>query len=352
MTVRYGLASPVPTSKTALDTPLIAVITPVFRGARHLAECLEAVRRQEHQNWCHIVVDNASDDDTRAIAAAAAAEDSRVRLVAHDVYVPMLDNWNRALLECPADAEYVMQVGADDLIADDCFARMLDVGQRYPSAQVIAAYRSDGSITLPVAFDESIDLIAGVEVAREVLLGGTDVIGSPSNVMMRRDAIPTGTQMYDGRAWPPGMSNAPARWAVDKEPFLRMLDGGYVAFTHGVLTMSRQDNGGATSVTEDLRTHCAGDLELLLRFAERFLTRAELRRRARVLAVRYSAIIANQTLRRGRRRDGLFVEYHSRALAHVIPALREQGAPEAATALRAARRMLVARSATAGQTAT
>jgi glycosyltransferase involved in cell wall biosynthesis len=327
------------------ELPRVVVITPVFRGASHLGECLAAVRGQSHPHWRHIVVDNASDDDTRVVAAAVCADDPRVRLVTHQVHVPLLDNWNRAMAECPADSEYVMQIGADDRLSDDCFARMIDIAERHPSAKLIAAYRTDGDITLPERLDAGIELIPGRDAARAILLGGPDVVGSPSNVMMRRDAIPARGPMYDARPWPPGLHDAPSRWAVDKEPFLRMLARTDVAFSHSVLTHSSRENRGATSVTEELRTHSAGDLELLVRCAEGFLTEPELRRRARSLALRYAAIIANQALRRGRRRDARFVEYHSRALAHLIPALRDVGASEAATALGAAHRMLTSTSA-------
>ena len=51
----------------------VSVIVPVFNGALHLAQCLEALRHSGLQPREFIVVDDCSDDDSAAIARAAGA---------------------------------------------------------------------------------------------------------------------------------------------------------------------------------------------------------------------------------------------------------------------------------------
>jgi hypothetical protein len=62
------------------SSPLVSVITPVYNGAEYLAECVESVLRQSYQNWEYIVLDNASTDDSHAIAVRYAEKDERIRV--------------------------------------------------------------------------------------------------------------------------------------------------------------------------------------------------------------------------------------------------------------------------------
>src|SRR5882724_7298074 len=59
--------------------PLISVVTPVYNGAEHLAECIESVLAQTYQNWDYTIVDNCSTDGSVEIARRYAAKDRRIR---------------------------------------------------------------------------------------------------------------------------------------------------------------------------------------------------------------------------------------------------------------------------------
>jgi len=96
--------------------PLVAVMTPVHQGGESLAACLESVQAQSHRNWVHLVVDNASTDDTRRIAESYAASDARVTVLSFGELLPMLENFNRALTALPAGARYFKQLNADDTL--------------------------------------------------------------------------------------------------------------------------------------------------------------------------------------------------------------------------------------------
>jgi glycosyltransferase involved in cell wall biosynthesis len=49
------------------ERPLVWVMTPVYNGERYLAECIESVLAQTHENWQYLVVDNCSSDGTSEI---------------------------------------------------------------------------------------------------------------------------------------------------------------------------------------------------------------------------------------------------------------------------------------------
>lgn len=68
----------------ALDStaaPRVSMVMPVHDGARWLAEAIESVLGQDFRDFELILVDDASCDASPAIMAAAAARDSRVRLL-------------------------------------------------------------------------------------------------------------------------------------------------------------------------------------------------------------------------------------------------------------------------------
>lgn len=60
---------------------MISTIIPCFNQSRFLRESVASLQRQTVADWEAIVVDDGSTDDTAAIAAALASEDSRVRVV-------------------------------------------------------------------------------------------------------------------------------------------------------------------------------------------------------------------------------------------------------------------------------
>lgn len=61
--------------------PVISVITPFLNVERYLSAAIESVRAQTLADWEMILVDDGSSDQSVEIAAAAAAEDTRIRLI-------------------------------------------------------------------------------------------------------------------------------------------------------------------------------------------------------------------------------------------------------------------------------
>mgnify|MGYP001811660032 CR=1 FL=1 len=123
--------------------PLVAVVTPVYNGAYSLGRAIESVLAQTHQNWTLIVADNLSDDGTLDLARAYADGDPRIRVEEGDVFLSMLGNWNRALSHVPADAPYVKQLNADEVLLPTCLAEMVSLAERHPTVAVVGAYRKE-----------------------------------------------------------------------------------------------------------------------------------------------------------------------------------------------------------------
>jgi chlorobactene glucosyltransferase len=74
---RFALEA-VPAPKVA---PEISIIVPARNEARQIEQCVRSLLAQDYPHFEVIVVDDRSEDDTAAIVARIAGEDSRVRLV-------------------------------------------------------------------------------------------------------------------------------------------------------------------------------------------------------------------------------------------------------------------------------
>jgi len=88
----FPLADPRPLG-TAV--PLVSVLVPCFRSARFLERAVRSALAQTMADLEVVVVDNASDDATWAVAQRLAAEDSRVRIFRNETNLGPVRNWRR-----------------------------------------------------------------------------------------------------------------------------------------------------------------------------------------------------------------------------------------------------------------
>jgi glycosyltransferase involved in cell wall biosynthesis len=99
--------------------PLVSVGMPVFNGGEYLEAALRSVLAQDHPNFEVVVVDNASDDETAAIARRFAGEYSRVRYIRNESNIGFLPNFRRALEL--SSGEYFTWLAHDDELTDPSY---------------------------------------------------------------------------------------------------------------------------------------------------------------------------------------------------------------------------------------
>lgn len=58
---------------------LVSIITPSFNSAKFIAETIQSVQHQTHQNWEMIIVDDGSFDDTEHIVRSIIEKDKRIQ---------------------------------------------------------------------------------------------------------------------------------------------------------------------------------------------------------------------------------------------------------------------------------
>ena len=306
-----------------MTEPLVVVVVPVFDGADLLAGCLESILAQTHRDLIVIVADNASTDASVAIAEKFAARDRRVRLVRHDVHLPMLEHWNRAFSHVPEQASYVKQLNVDDRLRPDGLRRLVEVGEAHPGVAVVSAFFTFGRQLLPRLSHDAVTIVPGIEAIREVLRGGPTHLGHPSAMLLRRSAIRSASRFYEAAPFPPGFTPLQPLPQADKEACFDLLERFDLAFVPEVLADLRSDEGkSATGVSGRVGAWHVGRMETLLRHGHRFLGDDERRRWIHRAARRHLRSLAWRTLSGAPLRVPEFLAYQRLALPHVLGQLR------------------------------
>jgi glycosyltransferase involved in cell wall biosynthesis len=237
------------------------VVTPVYNGERYLAECIESVLAQTHENWRYLIVDNVSTDRTPEIAADYAARDERISLHRADRFRPMIENWNHAMRQLPPDADYVKVVHADDVLYPDCLEEMVAVAEEHPSVGLVSAFRLFG---VRVYSDRAVpfgtNVVPGHEVCRRTLLGDYYLFGSPSTTLLRADCVRERESFYNEE-----------NLHSDAEACFDVLQTRDLGFVHQVLTYTRLHAEAATPTSDRLGTYRQGWFFIVTKYGPRFL---------------------------------------------------------------------------------
>jgi teichuronic acid biosynthesis glycosyltransferase TuaG len=96
-----------------ISVPEISVITPAHNAELFLADTLRSVALQSFRNFEHLVVDDASADDTAEILKTAAAYDSRIKPIFLDTNIGSIAARNVAIGQ--ACGRYLAFLDADDV---------------------------------------------------------------------------------------------------------------------------------------------------------------------------------------------------------------------------------------------
>ena len=215
---------------------MITIFMPVWNGARHLREALESLRG--HRVVC---VDDASTDDSIAIAQACGAE-----VVRNDAHLGLAANWNRCI--ALASTPFFAIAHQDDVCEPGWAEAMLTLLDAHPRAFIAHCKTSPiddngRAITTPAArYKESLwpqrdPYEEGGDAALRRLARGNFIV-APS-VVFRAEAV---------RAIG---AFSPLDFVVDWEYWLRgVLAGFTIAGTHRRLVRFRRHAATATRALE------------------------------------------------------------------------------------------------------
>jgi glycosyltransferase involved in cell wall biosynthesis len=219
------------------EAGLVSVLIPTYDGERFLTETLRSVAAQTHQELEIVICDDGSSDATVEIARRFAAEDPRVRLHLEGGHVGPVANFARCLdLAAGPYVKFLMQ---DDVLVPHAIERLL--GALRESDDVVLATSRRIRIDelgrpLPerpeVAAAYEVDtVVAGTALGDLVLQENLNLIGEPSTVLFRRDAL--------GGDAPFHLGGTAYRYLADVALWLTLLERGRAAYLVEPLSRSR-----------------------------------------------------------------------------------------------------------------
>lgn len=118
----------------------ISVLSPVYNEARHLAEMVESLLQQTHDDWEVLFVDDGSTDATSAILNQYAAADSRIRIVSEGIHIGKAKAYNLAFAASTGGV-VVLLAGDDKLPSDSLATRAADLANTGTSDLALASYK-------------------------------------------------------------------------------------------------------------------------------------------------------------------------------------------------------------------
>lgn len=177
------------------NAPLVAVVTPVYNGAKYLAETMACVQAQTYPNLVHVLRDNASTDPTPDIIRSFANGRHPLAVTRGDSTVPMAANWNAAIDQTPAEAGYFRVLCADDLMGPTAVEKMVAVAERDPAVGIVGcAIEREGQIEDPL-WPRDTDIFEG-HVAIERCFNGQGAILGP-HLIWRRELLEERHPFFD-----------------------------------------------------------------------------------------------------------------------------------------------------------
>ena len=103
--------------------PSVDVVIPNYRYGRYLRDCVDSIRRQGIEALRILIVDNASDDDSRDVARSLAADERRIHLLLRERNLGPQASFNAGIDW--AEADYTLIIPADDILAESALDRAL-----------------------------------------------------------------------------------------------------------------------------------------------------------------------------------------------------------------------------------
>ena len=115
---------------------LVSITMPAHNCGPFIAQAIESVQAQTWRNWQLIVVDDASTDDTLAVAQRYAAADKRIEVYHHDQRLGCPRARNEATKRCKGT--FIARLDADDWDEPTRLQRSVEYLQAHPRVDVVS----------------------------------------------------------------------------------------------------------------------------------------------------------------------------------------------------------------------
>jgi glycosyltransferase involved in cell wall biosynthesis len=164
----------------------VDVIIPCYKYARYLAACVESVVTQDGVDVRALVIDDASPDDTPAVAARLTAQDPRVEYRRHTANRGHIATYNEGLEW--ASGDYVLLLSADDLVTPGALGRAARLMDAHPSVGLTygmeVVLRSDGPPPPPPPIEQPGEwtIVPGEDFVEGICATSKNPVPTPSAI--------------------------------------------------------------------------------------------------------------------------------------------------------------------------
>jgi glycosyltransferase involved in cell wall biosynthesis len=209
--------------ESSVNAPLVSVCIPTYNGEGYLDKAINSVLAQTCGDFELVVIDNTSQDLTDAVLARY--RDPRIRYLKNSHNLGPESNFNRCLEE--ARGVYFKLLPHDDLLYPDALERQVEILERDTECGISIVFGSRVIIDSQgkpitwrgIPFGRT-GRISGNDLVRLCVRHGTNLIGEPGGVLMRKST-----------ADKVGKFDASIPYVVDLDYWVRLLahgDGYYL----------------------------------------------------------------------------------------------------------------------------
>jgi glycosyltransferase involved in cell wall biosynthesis len=213
----------------------IDIVIPCYQYGRFLPECVKSVLDQGMDNLRVLIIDNASTDNSVAVARKLMADDPRIQLIARPVNLGYHASFNEGVDW--ASSDYFAVVNADDIIPPGSLKRAVSFMEQHPDVCLTIgkeAVFTDG---------EALPIFSGSEEANWRLFSGSDFISSRCGKLSGgMGLVRTSVQKSAGHY------RKELLFTCDVEMFLRLATFGSVAETDAIQSCRRMHGSNMCNV--------------------------------------------------------------------------------------------------------
>jgi glycosyltransferase involved in cell wall biosynthesis len=259
----------------------VTVAIPTFNRAELLKISIESVLSQDYPDFCVLVLDNASSDNTEAVVRSC--NDSRITYVRNTTNIGLFRNWNRAIELNTSPFLNILQ-DDDQMISGFISESVLSLEKHPKAAFSVAGVRGIDINGIFVQLPDDLPpkgLISGLDYLHGIVAGKNWVIHA-SSVMMRSSALST-VGCFD---------NPHSKHSIDLNLYLRLAAIFDIVFIRKELSKVRLHE----AQDSQLRFHVPGGTGQLATMSERTDAIAYLLKSERSKDASYRKWLANRLL--------------------------------------------------------
>ncbi|MBX9694041.1 MAG: glycosyltransferase, partial [Cyanobacteria bacterium] len=151
----------------------VSIILPVFNGERYLAQAIESVLAQTHENFELVLSDNRSTDKSYQIARKYAKQDSRIKLSRNSENIGPVANFNKVIAE--STGKYIELFSHDDLFEPTCIEKFATILDEHKNVVIVTSNRN--------SIDVNGDILPADRMSGTRVISGENAIKSNLDVL-------------------------------------------------------------------------------------------------------------------------------------------------------------------------